>query len=256
MVENRPEFSIITASFNSGTKLSQTYASIVNQQVDYEYIIMDGASTDGSREIGQRLAADDKRIRFFSEPDKGVYDAMNKSAAVATGRYLYFIGAGDALLPGSLHQVAKFLPKDLNSLVYGDCIMDGKRYRGKFRKRDFASLNICHQGIFYGRDVFKICGNYDCRYQRLADWEFNMRCFGNRKIRTAYMPMVVASFEPGGISSQIRDAAFRADHRMLIRRYFGMFTSLQVALQSAYRSSRGNIAGIARRIRKSSGRLT
>jgi glycosyltransferase involved in cell wall biosynthesis len=243
MPEAQILLSIITASLNSGLKLKETYASIASQQVKFEYIIMDGGSTDGSKEIGEALAADDPRVRFFSGPDRGVYDAMNKGVGKANGSYIYFIGAGDTLLPNSLREMLKYLPEELNSLVYGDCIMDGKRERGEMSKTGLAFLNICHQGIFYGREIFKICGVYSTRYRNLADWEFNMRCFGSRRVRVVYTPVVVANFEAGGISAGgvMGDDAFRADQPKLIRRHLGWYVFLYITVQPIYSGYRAKL---------------
>ena len=81
-----PLISIITASLNSGTKLAATVASVAGQSVDYEHLIFDGGSTDGSLLQAETLAAADPRIRVLSQPDHGVYDAMNKAIPHATGR--------------------------------------------------------------------------------------------------------------------------------------------------------------------------
>jgi glycosyltransferase involved in cell wall biosynthesis len=217
----QPLFSIITANLNSGRKLERTVASIIGQPVDYEHLIFDGASSDGSRELGERLAAASDRIRFSSEPDHGVYAAMNKGIAGAAGRYLYFIGAGDTLKPGSLAAIAPHLPEDQCALVYGNVTAFGRTYDGEFTARKLTAANICHQSAFYGRRVFEICGDFNETYRVFADWEFNMRCFGAEKIRKIHVPVLVADFEPGGISCG-RDPEFERDRLRLIRGHLGL----------------------------------
>ncbi len=244
-----PRFSIITPTFNSGSKLLETYKSVAVQAVDFEYIIMDGASTDETKSIGEKLAAEDKRVRFFSEPDRNTYDAMNKAITKARGDFLYFLGAGDLLIAGSLGEIARHLPAELNTFVYGDCSLNGERYFGEFDKHLLGYQNICHQGIFYGKKVFEICGNYDIRFRAWADWDLNMRCFGNRGIRKIYVPVVVAVFELGGLSTP-GDDLFRAQRMQLIRRHLGWITYLQIALRPAYNRLRATAGRILRPFRK------
>jgi glycosyltransferase involved in cell wall biosynthesis len=237
MPEHDILFSLISASFNSGSKLGDTYASIANQGVEFEYLIMDGASTDGSRELAFKLAEDDKRVRVFSGPDTGIYDALNKSLARARGRYLCFLGAGDLLIPQSLAEISKYLPAELNSFVYGDVLKDGEKYCGEMRMVDLVDRNICQQSIFYGRDAFRICGDFNCKYRSESDWEFNMRCFGNRRVRKIYAPVVVSVFEAGGVSARI-DETFRADKSNAVLKHMGLYTQLYVWIRPAYQRLR------------------
>lgn len=243
-----PTFSVITANFNSGEKLAGTAASVRDQGADAEYVIVDGASTDGSIDVARRLERDDpERVRLISEPDRGVYDAMNKGVRAARGRYIYFLGAGDRLLDGVLNEVGRLLPPHDHGLVYGDVLWLGERYDGPFDWRKLCVRNICHQAIFYGRDVFRVCGAYNLRYKCHADWEMNLRCFGSDAVPERYVPIVVSHFEAGGISAA-GDPAFEKDRYRLIRRNMGLVRYGQVMW------SRVN-GGLARRGRRLAGRL-
>ena len=110
---------IITPTFNCASTLDATLESVVSQDfTDFEYWLIDGGSTDGTRD---RLAAiQDPRVRWISEPDRGIYDAMNKGIDRARGRYLLFLGADDLLLPGSLRAISDHLPATDRTLVYGN----------------------------------------------------------------------------------------------------------------------------------------
>ena len=233
MTQGQLPFTIVSANYNSARKLLDTYKSIASQTVEFEYLIMDGVSTDGSLEIARQLAADDPRVHVYSEKDRGLFDAMNKAVVKATGRYIYFIGAGDLLYPGSLNEILKQLPADDTSVVYGDCMMDGQRYFGEFDKMLIAYQNICHQGVFYGRDVFQLVGNYNLRYTRWSDWELDMRCFADSRVRMMYVPVVVAFFEMGGFSTP-GDDVFRSDQLRLILEHLGVVIYLRVALRPLY----------------------
>jgi len=217
-----PTFSIITANLNSGEKLAGTAASVLAQSADFEYLIMDGASTDRSIEIARQLAHDHPgKVRLVSKRDHGAYDAMNRGINASRGRYLYFLGAGDVLLAEALADIAAVLPADENRVVYGDVQWGGKRYDGPFSRWKLIKGNICHQAIFYGRGVFERLGLYSLRYRARADWEFNMRCFGPRGVRCQYTPVVVAVFEEGGFSS-LGDSAFTQDKDAMIRTHLGL----------------------------------
>jgi glycosyltransferase involved in cell wall biosynthesis len=221
-------FSIITVNFNSEGRLKKTAASLWEQEAPWEYIIVDGNSTDESLQIGCDLEKRGQNaVRFYSEPDRGIYDAMNKGIRLARGRYILFMGAGDTLMPGVLNAVEKRLPKDNRTFVYGDFLLHGRREGGKFTKRRLCEKNICHQAIFYGRDIFDLCGLYDLVYPYYADWAMNLRCFGRRRIRKVYLPMTIAEIEPGGVSTS-GDAVFQRDKGDLIHQHLGWPTLLRI----------------------------
>lgn len=223
----RPTFSIITGNFNSRAKLHRTFDSLVDQLSDAEYIVVDGASTDESLLVAQAMAnVSAGRVRLLSEPDKGVYDAMNKGIQLARGRYILFLGAGDELLPGSLGKVSKWLPEHDGAMVYGDVQWEGRTYDGKFTKRKLCERNICHQAIFYGRETFNRIGSYNLDYHAYADWELNLRCFGSRQIAVKYVPVTVSLFEPGGFSAN-GDSVFERRKCELIRSHLGCVTYLR-----------------------------
>ncbi len=216
-----PLFSIISGTYNCREKLSPTLESVLSQSLgDFEYLFMDGNSQDGTREWLEALT--DPRVQCYSEPDKSLYDAMNKGVARARGRYLIFLGAGDRLLPGVLQEIRQYLPDDERSIVYGDVIWWGQYiYGGRFSKGRLCYQNICHQAIFYGRDVFKIVGLMDLQYKYLSDYAYNIKCFGNPKIITKYVPITISFYEEGGLSGRHQDTVFAADKRRLSIAHLG-----------------------------------
>jgi glycosyltransferase involved in cell wall biosynthesis len=243
-----PLFSIITPTYNCGPKLHSTLESVQLQDFkDFEYLIIDGNSRDGTKE---RLAGiGDSRVRSLSEPDKGIYDAMNKGVKLARGKYLLFLGAGDQLLPGVLRQISQYLPKEDLAVLYGNVLWGGKVdeiYDGEFSKLKLCSKNICHQAIFYTRNVFNAVGDYDLEYPALADWVLNMKCFGNSRIKIRHVPIAVSTFELGGCSGN-GDPGFDTDRNSLIWRHLGMFTYWQYKLPHV-KDSLGNIIARARRL--------
>ena len=247
----RPLFSVITPVFDGVARIKPTVDSVISQrEADWEYLVIDGGSTDGTvdclREYGDRL-------RWISEPDRGIYDAMNKGIEMATGRFLYFIGAGDTLSPGALAQVAEQI-EQVQALadsspwfLYGDVTWGttGRRYAGPFSKLKLTRQNICHQAIFLDARIFERLGKFDLRYPVLSDHHFNFRCFGDAGIRSRYMDLVVANYEADGISERLLDPEFRRDYSKVISQTLGW--RYRVAHAYVVRLERSqNIAGTVR----------
>ena len=209
LIMNSPLISVITTTFNSGAKIAATVASVLSQKKElYEFLVIDGGSTDGTLE---HLCAQGSALRWFSEPDEGIYDAMNKGIRLTSGEFLYFLGAGDRLLPGVLEAVAAEIRKlpgqaqtSRPTFLYGNVDLSdcNRPYDGRFNRFKLLRRNICHQAIFYQRSVFERLGFYNTKYRLLADWEFNIRCFNDRGIRKRYVALRVADYEGGGESIQ------------------------------------------------------
>src|SRR5437867_11736008 len=152
LVMNPPLISVITPTFNSGAKIAATVASVLSQKKElYEFLIIDGGSTDGTL---AHLRAQGSALRYLAEPDEGIYDAMNKGIRLTGGRFLYFLGAGDRLLPGMLEAVAAEIRKlpcqgktSRPTLLYGnvDWSSYSRPYDGRFNRFKLLRRNICHQ---------------------------------------------------------------------------------------------------------------
>jgi glycosyltransferase involved in cell wall biosynthesis len=219
---NPPLISVITPTFNSEEKIATTVASVFSQEKRlYEFLVIDGGSTDGTVAY---LRAQGSALRWLSEPDEGIYDAMNKGIRLTSGEFLYFLGAGDQLLPGVLEAVAAEIRKlpsqgqtSRPTLFYGnvDSSQYSRPYDGRFNRFKLFRRNICHQAIFYQRSVFERLGFYNTKYRSLADWEFNIRCFNDRGIRKRYIPLRIANYEGAGQSITAPDLAFYADFPLI-----------------------------------------
>jgi glycosyltransferase involved in cell wall biosynthesis len=219
---NRKIFSIILATYNCGRKVERTIESILCQKKDlFELIVVDGASGDDTLDCIKKY---ESGLHLISEKDGGVYHAFNKGIDLATGEYLYFIGAGDKLREGVFEYVSEFLPSDVPALVYGDAyvVKEQIHYGGEFDRSRLQKQNICHQAVFYHRDVFKLTGKYDLRYSIFSDWALNLKCFGSRRIRKQHLQCVIVDFEGGGLSSTDGDADFKKDFPRLVRNYLGL----------------------------------
>ncbi len=213
------------ATFNCGQKVENTLQSIFSQNRDlFEVIVLDGVSTDDTLDYLKKY---ENKLRLISEKDEGVYYAFNKGIDLATGRYIYFIGAGDCLKPGILDQIKEFLPPEVPSFVYGKCYFvkqnfdNGKKFDSKLFIRD----NLCQQGIFYHREVFELVGKFDLQYKILSDWMFNLKCFIDDRITKQYIDCVIADYEEGGLSAEItRDPVFLREFPLFVKKQFGLYS--------------------------------
>jgi glycosyltransferase involved in cell wall biosynthesis len=173
----RPQVSVVTASFNALAGLRQTVASVQEQDfTSFEHIVIDGGSADGSVDYLRSLG---DRVRWISEPDKGIADALNKGVAMAKGDYVFVLQAEDRFVSaGSLARAAECL--DGTDLVSFDVAVerDGKllpyRSHGFGEKLEWFAA-IPHQGVFVTRRVFQRIGDFDTAIKVGMDYEFLLR---------------------------------------------------------------------------------
>jgi len=227
---NIPFFSIVIPVFNSQQKLSNAVESFLSQTFgDFEILLIDGLSSDNTMQLILQYAAKDGRIRFISEKDSGVYDAMNKGIDISKGTWLYFIGSDDTIYDNStLQQVHNACIKSEADVLYGNVFIDGDTswakhgtvYDGSFDFGKLISKNICHQSIFYKAQFIKQEGlKYNNNYRLLADWDFNLKCFANTRFE--YLNLIIANFFAGGLSTRSNlDKNFSADFAKNIQTYF------------------------------------
>lgn len=208
---NSPVFSIIIPTYNAEKTLQKAIDSILAQVfTDFEIIIVDGKSSDASIQIIEEVSAKYPAIRFISEKDKGIYDAMNKGISMAKGEWLYFLGSDDRLFDNNvLNNIYQSVKCQNVELTYGNIYKEetGKLYDGAF---DFAKLlkrNISHQAMFFNRRVFVEKGVFNIGYKSHADWDFNIRCFSDKSFRSVFVEITVASFAYGGASA-VNDIPF------------------------------------------------
>ena len=236
----RPVISVITVIFNGVKELAATIQSVTSQHYDnVEYLVIDGGSTDGTLDV---IRLHDGEIDFWlSEPDSGVYDAMNKSIEKASGDWLLFLGAGDLLL-NCLHKVAPLLC-DPFTVYYGDVYMPGKHrlYDGRFSPHKLSRRNISHQATFYPKALFDDY-RFDLRYPILADYDLNIRAFCGNKFQYCYIRILVTIYEDReGMSSVIQDAAFNRDRYRILRDNFGCFTGCRYLIRKFFQLVERNV---------------
>jgi len=213
--------SIIIPTFKARDLLDRSLASIHNQSFkDFEVIVVDGFSEDGTIDIIEKYREQKLEVVFISEPDKGVYDAMNKGIKIANGEWLYFLGAGDTFYDNStLSKLTKYFNSDFQ-IIQGDIIISSHKntiYKDRLSGLTLLVRNFCHQGLFYRKAIFNLVGDYNLSYPIIADWEFNLRWFFNRKISRVYVPLIICDFLGGGLSANVRDNNFHKEKELIIR---------------------------------------
>ena len=222
-------FSIIVVCLNPGEKLGQTINSIVSQTFnDYEIIIKDGGSSDGSLNILSEFK--DADIRLLEGPDKGIYDAMNAALLNARGRYIYFLNCGDILasddvLYGISESIAGFEKEcpDKEAIFYGNIYERHSKSTVMSNPvmNEFGCYrNVpCHQACFYKRSLIEK-HLFDLDYKVRADYEQFLWCFLNKGAKTRYVDITVADYEGDGYSeSRPGIALSKQEHRRITAKY-------------------------------------
>ncbi len=221
-----PLFSIIMPTYNSESTIQDVLNSIKEQTFnDFEIIIVDGASQDSTIQVIQDFnnTLDQFNLFLISEKDKGIYDAMNKGIKIAKGKWLYFIGADDTFYSNDvLSQISGAIKNNPDKdIIYGNVISERFNgiYDGPFDFHKLKQKNICHQAIFFKKNLFNKMGLFSTKYKAWADWDFNLRCFGDPKVATQYVNLIIASYADGGFSSTFGDSKFSNDKNFLFIKY-------------------------------------
>ncbi len=202
-----PKLSIITINYNNLEGLKRTVESVINQTwQEFEYLVIDGGSTDGSAAY---IDSKSEHLNYWvSEPDQGVYYAMNKGIEVATGEYLLFLNSGDVLYNNNiLLTTKKSLLLDMD-IVYGDLWIEGEQGKG-FRNRypdfiDFPFLkqtSLGHSSTFMKKELFYTYGLYRTDLKIVSDWAFFVKVFCMHKVSHCKIDHIIAAFYEGGLST-------------------------------------------------------
>ena len=232
---------IVTVTYNAESTLERTLKSVEMQtHSNVEHIIMDGASKDSTLAIAQAYKErnDDRDIRIVSEPDKGLYDAMNKAIAIANGEYICFLNAGDKLHnPQTLEFIVHIAQHNPNAgVIYGDTdIVDDNGMKLRERRlsppkrlnwRSFKNgMLVCHQAFYAKRSIVPA---YDLSYRFSADFDWCVRIM--KKAATMSMPLVnshltLADYLSEGMTTANHKASLK-ERFAIMRKHYGLFTTL------------------------------
>ena len=210
------KFSVITINYNNSAGLRRTIESVLAQDADnYEYIVVDGASSDGSREVLEEFAG--KIGTIVREPDNGVYEAMNKGIDLAEGDYLIFMNSGDCFCnPGVLSEVGRLTGGQ--DFIYGNTeYSDGRRRLSKNEPALFSYLYMgcwCHQSMFIKSSVLKSL-HYDESLKLAADWKLYLQTIVKGDASFLPVDVFVALYDAEGLSSTNAEALQEERARVL-----------------------------------------
>lgn len=200
-----PKITIITINFNNAAGLKKTLQSVVNQTYkNIEYIVVDGASSDGSKELIEMFK--NEIAIAIVEPDTGIYNAMNKGIKAASGDYLLFLNSGDWLTSDIIIQeaISKKLDKDI---VYGDLLFfDSEKewvwnLPSQLTFQTFFTSTIAHPSAFIKRKLFEVVGMYDETLKIVSDWKFFITAITKYNCSYKHIHLVVSAYGFDGISS-------------------------------------------------------
>ena len=221
-MENKVLISVVTVSYNAVSTIEQTILSVINQTYpNIEYIIIDGGSTDGTVDIIQKYA--DKIAYWVSEPDKGIYDAMNKGIAVATGEWINFMNAGDYFHDKQVLELL-FDKKSHNRYVaiYGNTnlVKKGLFVRPFFNipfweaRYPFRSgQGFCHQSLLIKTNMAKML-RFDLSYKYAADFAMSYHLY-SLGYKFEFINLIIADYDITGVSSQSRYLIIREFGKVL-----------------------------------------
>ena len=197
------KISIITVCYNSVEYFEEAIESVLSQDYDnFEFIIIDGGSTDGTLDIIRKY--EDRLVYWVSEPDNGLYDAMNKGIAKASGDVVGMINSDDYYLPGAFKKVAAaFENKSLDdNIFWGDIMYGDKRVSGWRDWNVTRGAFAPHPSMFCPKKIYDRIGTYSMDYKILADYDFMYRAVNYHHIKHIYLPETIAFFRLGGLASQ------------------------------------------------------
>ena len=213
------KISVVTVVRNNVSGIDETIRSVLEQDWDdVEYIVIDGASNDGTVD---RVAAYGAKIGcFVSEPDHGIYEAMNKGIARATGEVIGILNSGDRYYPGALRRVAEaFQTADMErTILWGDVEYEHQgRVRGFRPENRWRGAFAPHPSMFVPRAVYRRIGVYDETLRLLGDYDFMYRAVNVEKITPLYLPEVLAFYREGGLSDRHRFRCLRDELQVKLR---------------------------------------
>lgn len=202
-------FSIITVCFNSEKTIERTIKSVLEQTCqDYEYILIDGASTDRTLEIIRKYEPlFQGKMKLISEKDKGIYDAMNKGIMAAAGELVGIINSDDYYERDALQKISEVYQGYQYTIIYGmvRSVLDEKEVAVYIKNHEFLERDmITHPSCFITKKLYEEFGMYSLEYPYSADYEFMLRIRKEKKIRFVKLYEIITNFSMGGVSNSVK----------------------------------------------------
>lgn len=228
--QHAPRLSIVTVCFDAARGIEATLRSLERLSFrDFEHVVIDGGSTDGTLEILRR--AGDRITTLVSEPDRGIFDAMNKGIARARGEFLWFLNAGDTVRDADFLDALDW-SRDFH---YGGAVLceggrETKRLMPRARIGRWSSLRgqvACHQSMIVRRSLAPA---YDLRYRHVGDFDWSLRILQTPGLRIGFVPRYWVDYEVGGFTSRNAAACWRENFAIFQRQYGAWSLPIAAAL--------------------------
>ncbi len=232
-MNSSPKISIVTVVFNSKNHIEATIKNILSQTYkNIEYIIIDGKSTDGTVEIIKSYL--DEISLWVSEPDKGLYDAMNKGIRLATGDYILFINSGDKLF--DIATIEQVFSKPIADVYYGDTVIIntndqeiGLRRLRPPEKLTFKSFKkgmlVCHQSFIARRELVPL---FNLNYRFAADYDWTIQILKNSQL-IINTSLIISKFLEGGQTSKTVYKGL-LERFMIMKKHYGLISAIMLNL--------------------------
>lgn len=221
-MNNTPFFSIVTVCFNAESTIQKTISSVLNQTYqDFEYILIDGSSTDSTLEIiNKSIPLADGKMRVVSEPDNGIYDAMNKGIALARGTYIGLINSDDWYEPDALEIVFnEFSNANHTGVFYGiqNFYKSTRFFKTECVHHDFLNeAPLYHATCFISKKTYDTVGFYSTDFKLASDYEYFLRC---RKFNSDfhYINKILANFSLDGSTTRNKQRSLRETYSIWLQ---------------------------------------
>lgn len=244
-MENLPLISVITVTYNAEKVIQKTLASLKEQSYqDFEHLVIDGTSQDSTLRIIREMGLG--QTILYSEPDKGLYDAMNKGLKKAKGKYILFLNAGDTFHSrDSLSDFFSFVTKDAD-IIYGDTVIVdnlGEKISNrhlsapkKLTKDSFSNgMLICHQAFMVKKEI---APDFNLKYKFSADYDWCVRCIENSKPENCFnLDKVVIDYLSEGITDKNKWKSLR-ERFSIMKSHYGLSKTLYKHIGFLFRALR------------------
>lgn len=222
-----PKISVVTATYNSESTILRTVRSVLSQGFDeLEYIVIDACSTDSTSEkIGQYIG----QVKFYSEPDTGIFDGMNKGVQLCQGLIIGIINSDDWYLSGSFQAVwDEFLNSDCDVVIGGIDVYENNNKIGSrsHTVEEIESHMVSHPGIFIKRRVYEEIGGFNLNYRVAADYDFLLRALKN-SYRFSILHSSVSAYSLGGYSDSPKLRIVSIFETEIIRNRHGVISNVR-----------------------------
>ena len=231
-----PLVTIVTVVFNGAAHIEQAITSVLAQDYrNIEYLVIDGGSTDGTLEIINSYA--DRIDYWLSEPDNGIYDAMNKGLRLAKGELIGLLNADDFYEPDAVAQVvARYLEDRVPAIYYGDNLVLHDDLKLKYRRHAtlnyWLGMSICHQAMFVHRDSYRELDGYREGYRLAGDYDFLLRAAA-ANIPMVHVPAFLVTYRESGLTGRHYTESL-AEARCINREHYGLMSRCHAAYLASH----------------------